>query len=167
MEARNAGSATRTARKLLAYFFLWNLQLRCPRQTRGHSHGFAHPLWIWQQFPNLESLTKHNVFDLSTNTVGVLNPDSCSTTTLLRTLQAGSTCSAKRTMRKLRATKIVREGLRAISEFGPRSLGPRGLFCNSYTVVKPHTNLTTITHFWWRLIQCANCRTDLQTPICT
>ena len=111
----------------------------------------------------LANLTKHNAFYFSINSVGPLNPESCNTTTLLRTLEAGNTGSAKRTARKLRAAKTVREGLR---EFGPRNLGPRGLFCNSYTVLKHHTNVTTVTHFWWRLIQCANCRTDLQTPIC-
>ncbi len=70
--------------------------------------GFGNSSTVW------ENLTKHNAFDLSTNSVGPLNPESCNPTTLLRTLEAGNTGNTKRTTRKLRATKIVREGLREI-----------------------------------------------------
>ncbi len=117
--------------------------------------GFGH-----QVHPFSKSHT--TMFLFSTSSVGPLSPESCNSTTLLRTLAAGNTGGAQRTTRKLRATSTVREGLR---EFGPRNLGPRGLLCNSYTD-KHHTKVTTVTRLWWRLIQCASCRTDLQTPVC-
>ncbi len=75
----------------------------------------------------LGSLRKHKVFDLSTQSVGPLSLESRKFKTLLRTWEAGTTGSAKLTTHRLLATKIVREGLRTISAFGPGNLGPRGL----------------------------------------
>ncbi len=132
-----------------------DLQSRCPSKIKTPSHGFAHPQWIWQRFHSFRKSYETRCFLFFDNVVGPLNPESCNPTTLCEHLRPETP-----------EVQNVREGLRTISEFGPRSLGPRGLFCNSYKALKHHTNVTIVTQFWWRLMQCANCRTDLQTPIC-